>query len=91
MTRYGMKKDDPTEKTFKCPFKSPSSVVGTIIAFATCKKKSHKRKPVPHTERAVVDRYKNGIGVSSSSIGRKSGTSLPQPFLSRVIAKKRIR
>ena len=90
VTRYGKKKD-PTEKTFKCPFKSPSSVVKSIITFATSRKKSAKRRGVSHAERAVINRYKNGIGVASSSIGRKNGSGgHSQSFPSRTIAKKSI-
>ena len=82
---------DPTEKTFKCPFKSPSSVVKSIIAFATSKKKSERRRTASHTERGVINRYSNGIGVASSSIGRKSGSSSQQSVPSRTIAKKSCR
>ena len=90
VTRYGKKKD-PTEKTFKCPFKSPSSIVKSIIAFATSKKKSERRRTASHTERGVINRYSNGIGVASSSIGRKSGSSSQQSVPSRTIAKKSCR
>ena len=96
VTRYGKKKD-PTEKTFQCPFKSPFSVVKSIIAFSTSRKQSVRRMVASHAERAVINRYSNGIGVASSSIGRKSGSggssqqSFPQSFPSRTIAKKSCR